>query len=118
MGSRVNTHGPGGPVHGSTVVKMKGLPFSITEREVREFFGDLRVRRVAFVMEEDGRPSGMVRRCTDACLRFHFLILMGNMRVFRGRQKMRGVPGEPRFSSPTRSPRLRCQRAFIIPLLR
>lgn len=43
----------------SEVLKLKGLPYSATEEQIREFFRDFSVTRVAFVYEPDGRPSGL-----------------------------------------------------------
>lgn len=47
------------PASGSCVLKLKGLPYSTTEQDVYNFFHGFRMRRVAFVLEADGRPSGL-----------------------------------------------------------
>lgn len=47
------------PASGSCVLKLKGLPYSTTEQDVYNFFQGFRMRRVAFVLESDGRPSGL-----------------------------------------------------------
>lgn len=59
------------PMSDSCVLKLKGLPYSTTEQEIYDFFVGYEVRKVAFVLESDGRPSGLVsmprrgvRNCT------------------------------------------------------
>lgn len=41
------------------IVKLKGLPYSATKRDVAGFFNDLEVIFVHFVFEADNRPSGL-----------------------------------------------------------
>lgn len=41
------------------VLKLKGLPYTTTEAEVRAFFDGFNVSNVQFVYEPDGRPSGL-----------------------------------------------------------
>eukprot|EP00798_Chlamydomonas_sp_ICE-L_P012265 gene12265-15411_t len=40
----------------SSVLKLKGLPYSATEQQIRTFFEGFSIRTVAFVLEPDGRP--------------------------------------------------------------
>lgn len=47
------------PMSDSCVLKLKGLPYSTTEQEIYDFFNGYEVRKVAFVLESDGRPSGL-----------------------------------------------------------
>eukprot|EP00210_Caulerpa_lentillifera_P008003 g7642.t1 len=47
------------PMSDSCVLKLKGLPYSTTEQEIYDFFTGYEVRKVAFVLESDGRPSGL-----------------------------------------------------------
>ena len=44
----------------STILKMKGLPYTTSTPQVEEFFAGYIVKSVAFVYEPDGRPSGLV----------------------------------------------------------
>lgn len=37
-----------------------GLPYSTSEREIRDFFAGYEVKGIRFVFEPDGRPSGLV----------------------------------------------------------
>lgn len=48
------------PMSDSCVLKLKGLPYSTTEQEIYDFFTGYEIRKVAFVLESDGRPSGLV----------------------------------------------------------
>lgn len=52
------------------MLKLKGLPYSTTHQDVMNFFAGFRVRRVEFVLEADGRPSGLVSgiKPPQACL--------------------------------------------------
>lgn len=58
---------PGGPdarpqqraLENSTVVKLKGLPYTTSATAIVEFFVGYDVKRVEFVLEPDGRPSGL-----------------------------------------------------------
>ena len=45
----------------SAVLKLKGLPYATTIEEIYAFFAGFKVASVAFVLEPDGRPSGLVR---------------------------------------------------------
>lgn len=47
------------PMSDSCVLKLKGLPYSTTEQEIYDFFSGYEIRKVAFVLESDGRPSGL-----------------------------------------------------------
>jgi hypothetical protein len=62
----------GGDTQSTCVLKLKGLPFSATEKDLHEFFGGFAVVKAAVHMGHDGRPSGLVRppcRLTAAHLR-------------------------------------------------
>ena len=52
------------PMSDSCVLKLKGLPYSTTEQEIYDFFSEYEIRKVAFVLESDGRPSGLVKFST------------------------------------------------------
>ena len=41
--------------------KLKGLPYSATEQDIRNFFDGFEILGVHWVSEPDGRPSGLVR---------------------------------------------------------
>lgn len=41
------------------VLKLKGLPYSTTEQQIVEFFTGYQIKKIAFVYEPDGRPSGL-----------------------------------------------------------
>jgi hypothetical protein len=56
------------PQQESAVLKLKGLPYSVTKEQVLDFFSGYAVRDVAFVNEPDGRPSGLVRCCCSQAL--------------------------------------------------
>lgn len=43
----------------SRVLKLKGLPYSTSEKDIIDFFEGYPVSEVAFVYEPDGRPSGL-----------------------------------------------------------
>ncbi|GAX83407.1 hypothetical protein CEUSTIGMA_g10832.t1 [Chlamydomonas eustigma] len=43
----------------SSILKLKGLPYAATERQIRDFFNGQIVKTVRFVFEPDGRPSGL-----------------------------------------------------------
>lgn len=43
----------------SAVLKLKGLPYSTSDEQVAKFFEGFKIKRVAFVYEPDGRPSGL-----------------------------------------------------------
>jgi len=47
------------PSESSAILKLKGLPYSTTEQQILQFFGDFKVQCVRFVYEPDGRPSGL-----------------------------------------------------------
>ncbi len=38
-----------------------GLPYNVTEEQIREFFSGFEISSIKFVHEPDGRPSGLVR---------------------------------------------------------
>lgn len=61
------------PMSDSCVLKLKGLPYSTTEQEIYDFFVGYEVRKVAFVLESDGRPSGLVH-LSSTYLTFHFVL--------------------------------------------
>lgn len=48
------------PQEDSCVLKLKGLPYTTSEEQIRKFFEGFAVKTVAFVYEPDGRPSGLV----------------------------------------------------------
>jgi len=48
------------PQEESSVLKLKGLPYTATEQQILSFFEGFNLVRVAFVYEPDGRPSGLV----------------------------------------------------------
>lgn len=56
---------PSRPQEDSAVLKLKGLPYSTTEDDIRTFFAAYNVKEVAFVKEPDGRPSGLVSQLAD-----------------------------------------------------
>lgn len=43
----------------SCVLKLKGLPYSTTRQEILDFFTGYQLRKVEFVFDPDGRPSGL-----------------------------------------------------------
>ncbi|KXZ50577.1 hypothetical protein GPECTOR_16g752 [Gonium pectorale] len=43
----------------SAILKLKGLPYSATEDDIRQFFAPYELKGVSFVYEPDGRPSGL-----------------------------------------------------------
>ncbi|GAX83059.1 hypothetical protein CEUSTIGMA_g10485.t1 [Chlamydomonas eustigma] len=43
----------------SSILKLKGLPYSATEGQIRDFFKEQSIKSVRFVLEPDGRPSGL-----------------------------------------------------------
>jgi RNA recognition motif-containing protein len=43
---------------GPSVLKLRGLPFRISDREIEDFFRGYNVRNVSITMDMDGRPSG------------------------------------------------------------
>ncbi|KAG2488109.1 hypothetical protein HYH03_013258 [Edaphochlamys debaryana] len=43
----------------SAILKLKGLPYSATEEDIRQFFAPYELKTVSFVYEPDGRPSGL-----------------------------------------------------------
>ncbi|EFJ47748.1 hypothetical protein VOLCADRAFT_117772 [Volvox carteri f. nagariensis] len=43
----------------SAILKLKGLPYSATENDIRQFFAPYELKGVSFVYEPDGRPSGL-----------------------------------------------------------
>lgn len=45
----------------TSVLKLKGLPFSATEQDLRDFFTGFQVNKTAVHIGHDGRPSGLVR---------------------------------------------------------
>lgn len=45
----------------TAVLKLKGLPFSAQENDVREFFAGFQIVKAAIHIGADGRPSGLVR---------------------------------------------------------
>lgn len=49
----------GGDTQSTCVLKLKGLPFSATEKDLHEFFGGFAVVKAAVHMGHDGRPSGL-----------------------------------------------------------
>jgi hypothetical protein len=49
------------PAETSACLKLKGLPYAVSEAQIVEFFAGFAVKSVAFVFEPDGRPSGLVR---------------------------------------------------------
>jgi hypothetical protein len=44
----------------SAVLKLKGLPYTTVEQQLLDFFKGFNVKKIAFVYEPDGRPSGLV----------------------------------------------------------
>jgi hypothetical protein len=44
----------------SAVLKLKGLPYTTVEQQLLDFFKGYSVKKIAFVYEPDGRPSGLV----------------------------------------------------------
>ncbi|GFR41617.1 hypothetical protein Agub_g2342 [Astrephomene gubernaculifera] len=46
-------------VESSAILKLKGLPYSATEEDIRQFFAPYELKGVSFVYEPDGRPSGL-----------------------------------------------------------
>lgn len=44
----------------STVLKLKGLPYTTVEQQITDFFDGYAVKQVSFVYDPDGRPSGLV----------------------------------------------------------
>jgi hypothetical protein len=51
----------------SSVLKLKGLPYTASEQQIYEFFQGFTVTSVAFVYEPDGRPSGLVGSASGVC---------------------------------------------------
>lgn len=47
------------PPETSAILKLKGLPYSATEDDIRGFFSPYELKTVSFVYEPDGRPSGL-----------------------------------------------------------
>lgn len=45
----------------TSVLKLKGLPFSAQEADLKEFFAGFQVVKAAVHIGHDGRPSGLVR---------------------------------------------------------
>ncbi|GLC42385.1 hypothetical protein PLESTB_000652500 [Pleodorina starrii] len=43
----------------SAILKLKGLPYSASEDDIRQFFAPYELKSVSFVYEPDGRPSGL-----------------------------------------------------------
>ncbi|KAG2452074.1 hypothetical protein HYH02_003110 [Chlamydomonas schloesseri] len=43
----------------SAILKLKGLPYTATEDDIRNFFAPYDLKGISFVYEPDGRPSGL-----------------------------------------------------------
>lgn len=57
----------------SAVLKLKGLPYTTVEQQLLDFFKGFNVKKIAFVYEPDGRPSGLV---SYICFTRHRLLPM------------------------------------------
>ena len=54
--------GPPSPVcPDGTSCSPTGLPYSTSAQQIYDFFAGYDVKRIDFVLEPDGRPSGLVR---------------------------------------------------------
>lgn len=61
LAAEVAANGGANDTQNTSVLKMKGLPFSAQENDLREFFAGFSVVKAAVHIGHDGRPSGLVR---------------------------------------------------------